>query len=520
MHGTSLSLPLPVSQIDFRCTLRDGTLGVETVGPGVGQSFRILLRVEAPTRFEASVRRGPAEEGFDVEPFLGHWAMSPGRLGATDAGDVFASLIAEVDSNVRELAGALEHPWRGYGLALGTYRALVRDAARAAIAACDPDALMTARRFPTCARWNVYSAIADDQTGRMRQLAATCPGVVLLVAALGQRGHADAANAILRAAVRGRRLRDVVAEAVAAWEETRRRDDVEREWPSRSAGGWERDLRAQPILIRRAGTQVLPEHLLVRPIPRFAPEDIPSRPDRNAAWFRVAAGASRALARAGDLGIALSPFISRHAHALLKAARRQPEQFGDDLGPGDDVHHLVERLIGYCRETGRRPGRRSHAVEILDELRRWEHVGSPAARLGRLLKQVQGLDLGPVVAVEALTPDLELAGVEGLALPPWPYPDVSVPDVRATPLGSIADLATEGAFMRSCVASLLPDVLAGGLHVFSLRVGGARLTAAVRRGLLEYELEELRGVDNRLPLPPERAAVSCWLEAINDRCRS
>lgn len=523
MHDVQKTLRMPAGSIDVRSALRSGTLWLETAGPLDGQWFRVALRVEPPVYFAEACRSGTDELEEDVSP-APHWAMAAPTHGNAPPEDVFARVIAHAEENVRDVAAAFELPWRGYGIALVELRNLVRESARRALAACEPAALAIARRFHPDARWFVYGTLVGDVTGRIAQLASSCPGALVLASALHRRRHPEGADAIVREAIRGAPLRAVVARGVDAWLELRRRDDLEREWP-RACAGPEEYARRQALLVRRAGPQVDPEHLLSRPALGFAPEDVPARADLNAAWFRAMAGAARALARAESPGIEIGAFVSRSFRALLSTARRLQPTYDLDEGPGDGVQRAAEQLVAYCLRTGRRPGRRSSPVGIFAETKRWARRAldpeSPEGRLGALLGRVRKLELGEVVSVCGFGARTNWEAIQDLALPAWPHEDVRVRGVEVEHLGTAAALAREGEAMRHCVATVLSHLMAGHLHVFSVRAGPSRLTLALAPRLLGgYEVAELRGANDRSPLPAEAAAVARWVEAVNARVRS
>lgn len=362
MHDVTTTLRLPAGSIDVRSALRLGTLWFEISGPLEQQHFRLTLRVEPPVHLATSSNSSPDRNDDDAPGYV-HWSMAAPSHGNAAHHDVFERIIAHAEANVRDVATAFELPWRGYGLELIEVRRLVREAAARALAACDPAALVIARRFHRTARWFVYGAVIDDLTARVAQLAGTCPGVLVLASAINQRGDTDAADALLRTIARGEPLRTVVERAVEAWAGYRDRDDIAREWP-RSHYAREEILRAQRLLIRRAGPQVDPEHLLVRFAIGFAPEDVPVRFDLNAAWYRAMAGAARAVARDHPRGPRLGPFVSRHYRAFLSAARRSPAAHDTDIGPGSAEHRLAERLVAFCLATGRRPARFSNPEAV------------------------------------------------------------------------------------------------------------------------------------------------------------
>lgn len=521
VHDLLTTLRFPAGSIDVRSALRSGTLWLETSGPLEGQWFRVTLRVEPPVHLATSSRFGPDENEQDAPSSL-HWSMAAPSHGNAPPEDVFERIIAHAEENVRDVAAAFELPWRGYGLELIEVRRLVRDAATRALAACDPAALGIARRFHRAARWFVYGAVVDDTTRRVAQLATSCPGVLVLASAFRRRDRTEVADALLRAIARGESLRAVVERGVEAWLELRERDDVEREWPCSHYGKGDY-ARAQRLLVRRAGAQVDPEHLLVRPALGFAPEDVPTRPDLNADWFRGTAGAARAIARGASDGARLAPFLARHFRPFLSAARRMPPTY-DAEGPGSAEHRLAERLVAYCLRTGRRPCRHSNPVRIFAEVARWARESvdpqSPESRLGSLLGRVRKLGLGDVVSVRELDGHTDWDLIPDLFLPAWSDGNVSVRGVTVEHVSSAAALAREGETMRHCVATVLPDVMSGHLHVFAVRAGASRLTLALRPRLLDgYEIAELRGPDDRSPFPAETAAVSRWVEAVNARVR-
>jgi hypothetical protein len=235
-------------------------------------------------------------------------------------------------------------------------------------------------------------------------------------------------------------------------------------------------------------------------------------------------GASRAIARLGDDANGLGGFVAHHFRAFLSDARRRPLPSDGDEGPGSAEHRLAERLVAYCAGTGRRPGRSSNPVRILAEAQRWAREVRDAegaeARLGAFLRRVRTLGLGEIVSVRELSGRTAWDLVEDLALPVWPYGDVSVRGMTVDHVNTATALAQEGERMRHCVATVLRDVMAGDLFVFAVRAGASRLTLALRPRPLEgYDVAELRGADDRTPCAAETAAVSRWVEAVNARAR-
>jgi hypothetical protein len=515
MFDASVTVPLRGGAVLARGRWTEEMLRLTVTGRGEDLALSATIRVQPPVRLTLALG---AECGKDEEGSPGHWELAAPSVGNAGFHDVFTRAARYFEDAA--WPHRVDARWRDFGLRLAQVRELIRRAARAALAACDPMALQVARCFHRSARWYVYAAVVQDRTGRIAQLAAVCPGVLLLASALADVGEGDLAERILDASVRGRPLREVIGVAVRCWEEVCERDERREAWLRTfpSAG---HVASIHPILLQRAGAQVDPLHLLAELPDSFAPEDIPARADRNADWFQAMAAAQRTLSR-GPLATELGPFVSRHARAIRREARRHQEAH-PDYDPSGDVNEWppIAQLAEFCTATGRRPSRRSNPRRIFAEVGRWAReadASSPEVKLGALLARVRETGLGEVVSVQDLSGETRWGRVDAFALPRWPHASVSVPGIRVEPIESAAALAREGQEMGHCVAWTLPDLMTGAYHVFSVRAGGARLTLAIRRtpgG--RYELDQLRGQENRSPGEAEYAAVGRWIEAVNAR---
>jgi hypothetical protein len=499
---------------------RRGTLSVHVEAPLVDSDFRLRLRYEPPVSLEVEdAASGTDPEGDErVSPL---WTMIALSAGNGAAEDVFVRLLSSVEETVRALAAAFPYPWYDYGRELVAVRAKIRQASDAALRACDPRALDTARRFHRSARWFVYGALVEDPTGRVGQLATVCPGALLLSAALSHDGHAAQADAILGDVARGRRFKHVLHDAASRWEAVREPADRARELEDLDDTPASR-VERHVLLLRRARPMVRPDLLLARP-PRFTPEDVPVRADRNAEWFEATTEAVPGVLRSGDAAGGLGAFVSRHHRAFAAHARRHhaPDCEGD--GAPSAIARLARVMSEWVRETGRRPDRRSAPQRVLPEVLRWSREewggGAPEVKLARLLERVRAAELGEVVAVRGLRRSGGLdPALRALTLPPWPHPGVETGDLRVTPLATVAEVAEEGRRMEHCVASLCPRALAAEVFLFAVRAGAARLTVALtRRTAGGYELEEVRGPRDRRATARELEIVGRWLAIVNER---
>lgn len=389
-----------------------------------------------------------------------------------------------------------------------------------------PDAVRAAQAFRPALRYWVYAAVLDDPTGRVAQLARVCPGALVLAydhaaahAFAGRDEHRDAAARVLADARAGLRLQRLVARAVDEWANLPG-DGTEdsRAHALATATGVERDalLARQRLLLRRAGVHVRCADLARAGLPAFAPEDIPCSPLRNARWYRVTSLSALALARVRDLEVrdVLARFVSRNALLLEGWVRRRPllrHRFGE--------HGLVElaaRLATFCTATERRPTSQCSPLAFLDDAARWYERRTPAHHLAAFLEKVPGLGLGEVTSVRAAGDgDASfLWGVKDLPIPAVPVTGTE-PGITVSPIRTPEALAAEAAAMEHCVAGLLPQLLAGEVFIYSLRIGEARLTlAAAERVHGGFEVVDLRGVRNRQASAAERLRVARWIEKL------
>ncbi len=472
----------------------------------------IGIRFAAPARLSAH----DVTPSGEWRPLLCpvHWPVGS-RAGW---GGVFPMLAAHL---VRSLGEGRSVALRRSASAV---RLHLRALAREAHARLDPAALRIARAFRPEARYWIYAAVLGDPTGRVGQLARTCPGVLLLALACETAperrdswGPGDVWRFVRAAAIRGAPLRALLRGAIEWWGSLPPCRGDARERLLENATDQERAalLERQRLLVRRAGPLVRPRDIAHAGLPAFAPEDIPRDPVRNAAWFRLSAIASHGLACVPDTEVVhrLARFFSRHALLVTSFADRV--RVGSAL-PGSDgrIHELAEHVAGFSLLTGRLPALSGDPFSFLKAAGRWRWID--VEELTRLLGRLAALDLGEVTSIRTFGEDIPLWDRDRR---PFPAPPSGprVPRLRTEPLLSPVALLREGAEQRNCAPSLLGEAVAGTLFLFSVRHGRERLTLSVsrRRSGAGFELDELRGPENGEPSPATSALVRRWVAGLH-----
>ncbi|MBM4321173.1 MAG: hypothetical protein FJ125_14790, partial [Deltaproteobacteria bacterium] len=341
---------------------------------------------------------------------------------------------------------------------------ILRDLAVHAASQCDQAARGAVLAFCPHLRFRLYQRLVGDAGGRLLQLSAACPGVLIFALALIEQGGAQAevGEIVLRRVQAGVRLPRLLDEAVQGWAAaavaTPKVGQGNPAWLRLTEGGAaerERICRQQKLLIRRAGPRV-PTTLLWLPPPlAFAPEDIPRARRANARWYKAMKEHAGLLA-SGDQASApmlhaLSLFVSRQAENLFRALPRRQR-----------VRQALGLLYDYLLATRRRPGRERDPAVLLGEAYRWhERLHGPGGAAGAAA-------LDPVEAA-------------GLALPTLPDSEWSWPGIEVRPLRTALDLAEEGRRMHHCVATRLSAALAGSCYLYGVQVEGEPLTVEVQR---------------------------------------
>lgn len=334
-----------------------------------------------------------------------------------------------------------------------------------------PEALAVVESFH-CRRTQHFIRrwVATDPTGRLAQLAAAHPGVLILTTALEQAGNWPAARRVVRQVQAGTRLRTILRDNVHACCEARL-------W---KVDGWQAPLvcetecsperhEARVRLVQRAGPWVAPLDLIA-PLPRhFVETDIPRDPEPNAAWFRMVAQRLPPLTVPRDVEESVCLFVSRHALEL-------------DRNVG---WRVVGKLFEYCTLTGRRPSRKTSPSRLLAELTEW-----------RLRRKRDA-------AIQVACP----------RFPSPPLPRFERGPVAIVPIESSSELVEEGRALSHCVARLTKLVALGRAYFYSVRVGNLRSTLEVRLCDGEWMPHEQRGRFNAKPSTAELDPVVTWLRA-------
>jgi hypothetical protein len=372
-------------------------------------------------------------------------------------------------------------------------RATIREAACAAAALLDHGARKIALRFPAHMRMWLCRQLAADTSGRLAQLAQACPGALIFAYALAKHGHRAGVGAagakLLRDAIAGRGLGEILDDAVAAWATGAVRLAQDQRAPGERHLIWQRVvdarssarqalLRAQRLLIRRAGAGVPSRTLWLPPPLAFAPEDIPARKLENARWFRVMKCFSPLLVSYEGLpleyGRNICLFLSRHALLLHRR---------EDLGHSD--HSRISSLLDYVRAINDWPRRSSSATRLFEAAEAWH----------RQIEQVLLMeDAGRMVGQS-------LVGADGktLPLPEPPCPGWRSGDDRIVPLHSAEEVLAEGAQMHNCVASHIPQVLANTAALYHGEIAGKPLTIQIAPAISGYRVVEAKTFANDEP---------------------
>lgn len=447
-------------------------------------------------------------------PITPHWPV-----GSDDGwGGVFPQLAAYV---THSLGDEDDLPRRRSSAEAERY---LRAVARAAHERLDPAAVGIARAFHPRARFWVYAAVVGDRTGRVGQLARTCPGALLLSLARElapeRRGKASPGPVwrfVWESAILGTPLRALVRGAIERWGSLPPCRGDARKRLLEDATDLERAalLERQRLLVRRAGPLVRHRDLDRAGLAAFAPEDIPRDPVGNAAWFRLSAIASHGLAcvPAPEVVQRLARFFSRRA--LLVTRFADEVRLGSAL-PGSDgrIHELAEHVAGFSLVTGRLPALSGDPFSFLEAASRWRWVDTTG--LSELLGRLAALDLGEVTSIRTLGEHVPLWDRDRR---PFPAPPSGppVPRLRAEPLLSPVALVREGVEQRNCVPSLLGEAVAGTFFLFSVRHGRERLTLSVsrRRSGAGFELADLLGPENRKPSPTAAVLVRRWVAGLH-----
>lgn len=460
----------------------------------------LRLRVNLAPLFLATV------ESDAVLPL--HWGLAPrGSLG--DPSDFFGYALRWC---LRELEWSVPRSWRR--LAARALSALLREAAALLSSQLDRRRRALMMRFPAARRTRLYGLTLRDDRGWLQQAMRSSPGPVLYAAALSGLRETEVAGLRLLEDLRsGRRLDDALDAASAAWQRSLCAwartaspwpDGARRAFAAAEQEAPDALVRAQRVLVRRAGPHVDPRLLLLPPPVRLVPEDVPAESRANAAWFEVMKVPGVTVPAAG-LGLgaahqaAFAAFASRHAAALRPCP------------PGLSLDAWLLELSTLLQHGGRVPSRNTDPAEVL----RGVDVGALRLRPQPVRPRfVHPLDRprDEGRTVEALDEAHERAVDPPLCrrvFQPWTVSGAEV--VQLTTLG---ELRAEGARQHNCVATYEGEVRSGRTLVFSVTAAGKRLTLALVRRRDRLVVSEYKGFANRRATAGEWDAIRPWLAQI------
>jgi hypothetical protein len=362
-----------------------------------------------------------------------------------------------------------------------------------------------ARRFSSHMRPWIAGVIAVDTTGRLAQMVETCPGALIFAFALLFHDRArtgQAGCALLRDAVAGRPLDDLLDAALERWAENARHlvaawhrgghvgrcicdRVVEAVGPARK-----RLLHAQRLLIRRAVAGVKESSIWLPPPVAFEPEDIPSEPSDNRAWFDVVKlHAAATVEHTGDVSSqirGLSAFVSRNALVVKKRT------------PVYQRSRQYRALLNYASATGEFPSRTTSASRYLDKVERWHH---------RIARAVQASGREQRAGRPPVAGDLR-----GKLLPKAPCPGWRSDDNRILPLRTVAELVAEETRMRNRGAGYVGEAMAGLAVVYHADIAGKGLTIVVAPDGRGYRLVDATAFGNAEPTRAQKRVLGEFLK--------
>ncbi len=371
-------------------------------------------------------------------------------------------------------------------------------AAKLAVSLCDPKALKQARRFLPNLRWFVYSHIVADKSGRLAQLASSCPGAFIFAHALREHGVAlfdvagDACTTIMQSVVDGLPLKRVLDEAIDSWMREAPYEGTDTE----SHAAWTLVRGASPakraqmqleqrLLIRRAVPGVKSELVWLPPPVAFVPNDIPKGARAIARWFRFAK-AYNCYRKANSLddvqGLALCGFASAHSEqlsALSRELKRSPSNL-----IGDIADYVVYNNLNM-------PTRSANPAAIVEATVAWERMDMFC--FGR--------------ARRSLPPDTDF--------PPPPVADLEVGPVHLHAMTTPLDLRKEGKEMGHCVATHEHDANSGEAAYFNGTIGKSRVTIETIGVSGKWAVGQARGLQNRDLTSAEYGDLGVWIAELN-----
>jgi hypothetical protein len=464
--------------------------------------FDLVVRVRP--RFTLRVRRAGKWETRT-------WGLTAGLTRTS--GDPFAEArtwIYRALTPVRPRKGHKAD--RSLSKAMREARAAIHDAACAAVALLDATARKVVLRFPNHMRAWLFQQLTTDPSGRLAQVAQACPGALTFAYALqafGRRtGCVRAASRLLQGIIEGRPINFLLEEAVSTWAENAGRRVEQDCTPEAYLRNWrclaecqgnERQslLRAQRLLIRRAGAGVPSLTLWLPPPPAVAPEDVPKNKLANARWFRVMKCLRPVLALHDDVrpehGHNLCMFVSLHALEIRES---------EELGNSD--YWRTSALLDYARATNHWPQRSTSAARYLEAAETWHRHFQEIRQMAELAAETGERLVGP--------------DGNPLLFPEPPCPGWRSGEDTFIPLRTAEEVLAEGNRMHNCVASRVGEALADRAFLYHGTIGGKSLTIQITREGKGYRLVEAAGVSNAAPTGAQRRGIGAFLAHLEGGC--
>lgn len=379
-------------------------------------------------------------------------------------------------------------------------RRRMQDAFRHAASLMSPRGIQAALPFAgNPSWWSVYGAAAGDASGRVAQLAGTCPGLLLMALALGCGSGLDdqelsitrrwrepkVFRRFLNGVLKGERFKPLLDQVTRAWMRRFLHGQRRRGRFVPPAPDQDRMARDMRIRIRRAGPKVPTDQLLMPPPPAMVPGEIPREAGANRRWFEYTSLLSRMLYCNDELYFTgaqvtgVSRFLSRQWPDL--------DRHGSGYWFGAPFD-LVNNLLDYLAHTDRVLTGSHRGARVLADMQQW---------------------------MDALYETCELpadAPMRTLGLETWKAEAGSI-----RPLRTAGELMEESKLMQHCVASMAPRGMDGRAVFLHGEFLGAPFTLEVRPEARAggFHLAEARGARNRLLNRGERALVRRWLRVVN-----
>lgn len=337
-----------------------------------------------------------------------------------------------------------------------------------------------ARLFPPQGgmRWFVYAAALGDETGRIAQLARTCPGILILSKALTDHDEAGMAEVLFELVVRGQRLGKVLDGAQMAW--TMARHCVSDQGKVHLAAGWLGDkvLATQRLRIKCA-CPLIPPWVLWNGVPAcLVPEDIPREDSCNLDWFLATLGPWKPRAERRLTNEQLNGLFR-----FLSYNWRWARQCQYTLG--EDWNGFMDHLVDYLAATGRVLRRRSSPSRLQKRLNEWE------------------VDLIWKPSTYAIETRLETHGLKS-----W-----QGEHSWFKPLQTVGDLREESRRMNHCVVAYSEEAVRGRSIIVHGEIHGTPVTVQLKPDEKEglFHFVEAVGNGNRYLDQREMEVIIEWM---------